>query len=277
MVDAIIFAYGVIFREFWALVRVSWFPFTLAALVLYVSLTGYLAELLSFLAAPNERVASLALGILTSGILLSLFCYGVAILAIGRVAAGAVEKHALFQFRAKTAEWRLFAGYLRFILLAAMVAVALTFLALFVAPRLDISSGVASIVATRIGWVAIYFLLVRIGFFIAPVAAYQEGPIIRAAWTASRWNILSIAGLIALLMLPGLLIQIGGEYLLGEWSVPPFVAGHLPFADYARFMQRMLGGFLIVLSVSLFVTIVLLTAASVSFYKAVSPASFLKR
>ena len=266
--NAVIFAYRVLFRQFWVLVRVSWLPFTLAALVLYGSLESYLAGLLAFLAAPNERTASLALGTLTGGVLVSLFCYAVGIAAIGRVIAGATARPSIFQFQAERAEWRLYAAYLRFLLLTAIVAAVLTFLAQYVAPRLGIPGRMASTAATGIGCVAVYALVVRIGFFIAPLAANKQGPIIRAAWATSRQDVLRTAGLLIFLVLPGLLIQTAGEYLLREWLGISLFGGDVPIVDSTRFLERALAGFLTVVSASVFVTIVLLTAGSVSFYEA---------
>src|SRR5689334_24519101 len=65
---AALFAYRFFFRRFRIIVRLLSLPMIAAGLVLYACLDSYLAELLRFLASPNPRIATLALGVLAAGI-----------------------------------------------------------------------------------------------------------------------------------------------------------------------------------------------------------------
>src|ERR1700680_3778523 len=81
-IEAALFAYRLLFREFLAIAKLSLLPVTAAGVVLYASVSGYLSELRVFLASPNPHAASLALGLLAAGLFLSLFCYAMAVAAV---------------------------------------------------------------------------------------------------------------------------------------------------------------------------------------------------
>src|ERR1700730_10313801 len=85
---AALFAYKFFIRRFWSVLRLLALPMLAAGLVLYVCVSLYLSDLLRFLGAPDPHVASFALGILAAGILLSLFCYAIAVAAITNLALG---------------------------------------------------------------------------------------------------------------------------------------------------------------------------------------------
>jgi hypothetical protein len=265
--EAASFAYGFFFRQFRETLTVALFPFCLAGLLLYAFLNGYLSKLLLFLSAPNPHAASLGLGLLAAGIFLSLFCYTVAIAAVAELVQGRQVVSRLFRFKAQRQEWRLYAAYLRFLFLLTIIIASLSFLVIQVLPHLSLSRTFAGASAAILGFIAACWLTVRVGFLIAPLAAEKEGSILRRALQLSSRETLRISGLVILLVLPGLLIQTLGEYALRAWAEAPPVMEDIPVADYARFMERMLPGFLVVVSLSLFVTIVLLTAGAVAFYE----------
>ena len=264
---AALFSYKFFVRRFWSVVRLLVLPIVAAGLVLYVCLSLYLSELLRFLGAPNPRVASFALGILAAGIFLSLFCYAIAVVSITNLALGKVERHDWFRFRAERQTWRVYAAYMRFLLLLCLVFISVYLFSAYVAPFLSVATTSMRWALTILSVLVIYCLTARVGFLIAPVVAAGEGPVLRKAWQLSARDFWRNCVLILLLIVPGLLVQVAGEYVLqfGAWA--PRVAGTLSFAAYTRVMGEMLGSFLVVVSLSSFVTIVLLTVGAVAVYQ----------
>ena len=264
---AALFSYKFFVRRFWSVVRLLALPIVAAGLVLYVCMSLYLSELLQFLGAPNPRVASFALGILAAGIFLSLFCYAIAVVAITNLALGKVEPGAWFHFRAERQVWRVYAAYMRFLLLLSLVFISVYLFSAYVAPLLPVARNSMRWALTILSVLAVYCLTARVGFLIAPVVAAGEGPVLRRAWQQSASDFWRNCGLIILLIVPGLLVQVAGEYVLqfGAWA--PAWPANLSFAAYTRVMGEMLGSFLVVVSLSSFVTIVLLTVGAVAVYQ----------
>jgi hypothetical protein len=264
---AALFSYKFFVRRFWSVVRLLLLPIVAAGLVLYVCMSLYLSELLQFLGAPNPRVASFALGILAAGIFLSLFCYAIAVVAITNLALERIEPGAWFRFRAERQVWRVYAAYMRFLLLISVVFISVYLFSTYMAPLLPVGRNSMRWALTVLSVLAVYCLTARVGFLIAPVVAGGEGPVLRKAWQQSAPDFWRNGGLIILLLVPGLLVQVAGEYGLrfGAWA--PRAAGNLSFAAYTRIMGEMLGSFLVVVSLSSFVTIVLLTVGAVAVYQ----------
>jgi hypothetical protein len=267
-VAAAFFAYKFFVHRFWSVLRLLALPIIGAGLVLYVCISLYLSELLRFLGAPDPRVASFALGMLATGIFLSLFCYAIAVAAISNLVLGKVERRRpWFHFGAERQEWRVYAAYMRFLLLLALVFVSVYLFSTYVGPLFATAQNAVRWALAILSAVAVFCLTARVGFLVAPVVATSEGPVLRRAWQQSARDFWRNCGLIILLIVPGLLVQIAGEYVLkfGAWT--PQMAGNLSFADYTRVMGGMLGSFLVVVSLSSFVTIVLLTAGAVAAYQ----------
>ena len=264
---AALFSYKFFVRRFWSIVRLVVLPMAGAGLVLYVCISMYLSELLQFLGTPNPRVASFALGILAAGIFLSLFCYAIAVTAITNLALGKVEQGPWLHFRVERQEWRVYAAYMRFLLLLSLVFVSVYLLSTYGTPLLAVAQNSMRWALTALSALFVFFLTARVGFLVAPMVAASEGPVLRKAWQQSARDFWRNGGLLILLIVPGLLVQVAGEYVLqfGAWA--PRVAGTLSFADYTRVMGEMLGSFLVVVSLSSFVTIVLLTVGAVAAYQ----------
>jgi hypothetical protein len=263
---AALFAYKFFVHRFWSVLRLLALPIIAAGLVLYVCISLYLSELLRFLGAPDPRVASFALGMLAAGIFLSLFCYAIAVAAISNLVLGKVERRRpWFHFGAERQEWRVYAAYMRFLLLLGLVFVSVYLFSTYVGPLLASAQNTTRWMLTTLSFLIVFCLTARVGFLVAPVVATSEGPVLRKAWQQSARDFWRNCGLIILLIVPGLLVQIAGEYVLRAWV--PHVAGNLSFADYTRVMGGMLGSFLVVVSLSSFVTIVLLTVGAVAAYQ----------
>ena len=265
--SAALVAYKFFIHRFWAVLRLLALPIIAAGVVLYVCVSLYLSELLRFLGAPDPRVASFALGILAAGIFLSLFCYAIAVAAITNLALGKPERRPWFRFGAERQEWRVYAAYMRFLLLLGLVFISVYLFSTYVGPLLAPAQDAARWTLTTLSVVVIFSLTARVGFLVAPVVATSEGPVLRKAWQQSARDFWRNCGLIILLVAPGLLVQIAGEYVLqfGAWA--PHLGGNLSFADYTRVMGGMLGSILVVVSLSSFVTIVLLTVGAVAAYQ----------
>ena len=264
---AALFSYKFFACRFWSVVRLLALPIVAAGLVLYVCINLYLSQLLQFLGTPNPRVASFALGILAAGIFLSLFCYAIAVTAITNMALGKIERRPWFHFPAERQVWRVFAAYMRFLLLLSVVFIAVYLLSVYVAPLLAVAGNFMHWALTILSVLSVYFLTARVGFLIAPVVAASEGTVLRKAWQQSASDFWRNCGLITILIVPGLLVQVAGEYVLqlGAWA--PRLVGSLSFVAYTRAMEEMLGGFLVVVSLSSFVTLVLLTVGAVAAYQ----------
>lgn len=262
-----LFAYRFFVHRFWSVLRLLALPIIAAGLVLYVCVSLYLSELLRFLGAPDPRVASFALGILAAGIFLSLFCYAIAVAAITNLALGKTERRRWFHFGAERQEWRVYAAYMRFLLLLGLVFISVYLFSTYVGPLFAGMQNGVRWTLTTLSILAVFGLTARVGFLVAPVVAASEGPVLRKAWQQSARDFWRNCALIILLIVPGLLVQIAGEYVLQFGSWAPRVAGNLSFADYTRVMGAMLGSFLVVVSLSSFVTIVLLTVGAVAAYQ----------
>ncbi len=265
--EVVRFAYGFFFRRFWTLLRLVWFPFFLAGFLLYQCFSGYLAQLLLYLSAPNPHAASLGLGWLAAGVLMPLFCYAVAIAAISGLMLEGTDKGTLVHFQAQRREWRLYAAYLRFLLIVAVAIGLIAFSSIFALSRLDIPRPLGIWVPVVLGFAAVYWLVARVAFFIVPLAAEKQGPILRSAWKSSGSDILRISGLIFILLVPGVVVQILGEYVLRKLMAAPAVTGNPPLVDYAHFVGQFLLGFLVVAGLSSFITVTLLTAGAIAYYR----------
>ena len=258
--------YTFFFRNLWLIVRLAFVPIIAAGLVLYVSLNRYLADLLLFLENHNPRVASLALGTLAGGLFLSLFCYAIAVSAISDLALGKTAKGTMVALKATRQVWRIYAAYLRLLLLLSVVLVAACLASAYVAPLLPIYGAIGPWVLASASILAVVWLFARIGFMVAPVIAVSEGPVLRRAKEESARDLGRNCILILLLLVPGVLVLAAGGYVFGIESGSLW-GGTLPLVDSTRAMSQTLGAVVTVVSLSLFVTIVLLTAGGIAAYQ----------
>jgi hypothetical protein len=268
--DATYAAYGLLVRDFGSVLRAIILPVTAAGLVLYWSIGFYLSELLFFLGSPDARVASLALGTLAAGLFVSLFFYAMAAVAVSDVVrqGRVVGLH----FRAQRQEWRVYAAYLRLLLVVSAILGAVGVLAVPAASLPFLRQEVIPWSTGILVSVVLYWLFARVGFLVIPVVAGSEGTILRRAYEMSAHHLWRNCALISVLLLPGVALQIAGEYALRAATGKPFAGGNLPLADSARLMGDTLGGFLVVSSLSISISIVLLTAGAMSVYRVI-PAS----
>ena len=252
-------------RNFWQLVGSLLLPILAAGLVLYVTLSWYLSDLLLFLEVPNPRLASLALGTLAAGLFLSLFCYAIAVSSICDLAMGKQRGRKWTHLKAQRQEWRLFAAYMRLLLLVSVVFAVAFLIWAYLVPLLSIPASLSLWVPRLICIVGVIWLIARIGFLVAPVVAGSEGAVLRKSAEISARDLLRNCTLIALLLLPGMLVLVGGGYAF-QLGAGSFHAA-LPLAGSARSMKEMLGAFVTVTTLSLLVDIVLLTVGGIAAYQ----------
>jgi hypothetical protein len=203
---------------------------------------------------------------LAAGIFLSLFCYSVAVSAVMNAVLAKPQKSPWALLRSARQDWRVYAAYLRLLLILSAGLLASLSAGLYAAPRFGISQTTISWALTVLSGIGAYWLIARIGFLVAPVIAAGEGPVLRAAWAQSRRHPLRNCLLIALLGAPGCLLWFSGEFLFRFESGLASVAGGLKPRALCNGDGANAGTFIALASVSAFVSIVLLTAGAMRLY-----------
>lgn len=151
----------------------------------------FFVELQRYLVAPSERLASLALGIITAGLLLGMFIFSVIAATIVSAALDR-ELRGWRYFAVSRPVWRIYAAYLRCLLLGTGLVCAYAG-AISTSALMQMPIGLLIHVLFGIG---LALLAARCIFLAAPIAcATTDGPIIRTAWSLSYgafWQILSM-------------------------------------------------------------------------------------
>jgi hypothetical protein len=260
------FAYRFLFSRFWLLLRVLLLPILAAGLVLYICLRAYISQLLLFLGSPGPQVASIALGTLAAGIFLSLFCYSLAVSSVMNILLGKPQRSPWALLRTERQDWRVYAAYLRLLLIMTAGLLGAAIVGASVAPLFQISQASAPWLLTLLSAVAVYWLVARIGFLVAPVIAGGEGPVLRAGWSRSSRSALRNCLLIALLGAPACMVWFAGEFLFRADSAISYATAGSTLGGYARAMAETLGEFVALASASSFLAIVLFTAGGMHGY-----------
>jgi hypothetical protein len=254
-------------RQLPQLVRLSWAPTAAIAVVQYISLRAYLSELMAFISSGDPRAASVALGALSAGLFVSVFISSVAVSAVADLAVGDRGEPGWMQFSARRHVWRIYAAYLRFLLLATGLFAAVYLAAGLLLPLFKWSRSIMAERAALVALAGLVCLFARIGFPIPAVVARSRGTVLRKALHAGAHDFPRNIAIVLLLSLPGLAIEIIGEYLLRLGSGPARIRIDLPISYYAQALEHRLPEFVILSSISVMVALVLLTAASVICYR----------
>jgi hypothetical protein len=255
-----IFAYRFVSQNFFQLLRLSWVSLLLASVTLYATLEGYMAEVLVFLRTSDMRAASVALALITGGIVICLFFYAAIAVSAARLAlSGMLKKE---QGQALRSEWRLFAAHLR--LLLCSLALFVIAVLLFGPVRAIVPWPTVSLLLVGVTGAALCWFFTRAGFLAPAVAASETGPILRRAWSLSRGHSWRIAIIIGALALPAVLLQLGGEVLLRASVSGPLLA---PLTEQMTHMRQALPLFVCVLSFALFLNVLLVTAGCAFVYR----------
>ena len=259
--------FGIVVREFWPLLRVLLLPSSATAVVLYLSLKAYLLKLIAFIPSGNPQTASLALGALAAGVFLSMFLAAVAISSVTDLVLLKRRNPRWFNFNIRRQEWRLYAAYLRFLLVAAGFLTAIYVLSALVLPALTTSAATVGIVSASLTIGGCYWLFARLGFLIAPIVARSSGTVLRKAVHQGSGDFGRNLALVVLLSFPGLVIEIAGEHLFRLGSGPTRVEITLPLIYYARALEHRLMEFVFLSSLSAFLTLVLFTTGAIVCYR----------
>ena len=261
------FACAFVVSEFVPVIRILAVPGLAVALFLYVSLRGYLSGLTQFISTDDARAASLALGALAAGIFGCLFVAAVVVSALLDLALTGHGRGSWIQFRARRQVWRLYAAYLRVLLVMSGFVAATYLLSVFLLPRLTSSPAVIGLISATVIIAGCYGLSARLGFMIAPIVAQTTGSVLRKAVQAGSGDVARNVATILLLSFPGVVIELAGEYLFRLGSRPARIEITLPLVAYARALGNRLGEFVFLSTIAILVTIVLITAASIACYR----------
>jgi hypothetical protein len=260
-------AYGFLLHNLAPLVRILFLPLVAFAAALYFSIAAYLSELVQFIASGDPHAASVALAALTAGIMLTTFCGAVGVSSVVDVALGRASRKTIFQFRTGRQTWRLYAAYLRFLLVIAGFLSADYLFSALLLPLLTSSPAwrIGTGTALAIGGVVV--LVAWLGFPVAAIVARTEGTVLRKALHQGWRAVLQNCAVVLLLAGPALLIEILSEYLVRLGTMSPRVLVNIPLANYARALEHGLPRFVLVATIATFVTIALFASGSVFHYQ----------
>jgi len=240
-------------------------PAVLGWIALYLSLFLYMKELERYLNNPNDRIASLVLGLATAGLLVTLFLHTVIVASVTALALGSETRGWKF-FSAARREWRLYAADLRMLLIVGIwigVMRLLQFAAGWASLPASFRLVLDVIMACGLG-----FLAVRVWSLVAPVSVEStHGEILRRAWRYSAGNFWRLAAIVAALLLAGLAVEAVCEIAMrAAGLIPPFPSS-ASLADYAVIYRGALPGVMAVVGIAYLVSNILMTAARVSVYR----------
>ena len=114
--DAVGFSFSFLFRNVAQIAARIALPAMAGWIIFYVTFFLYLMELERYLGDPNDRIASLVLGLATAGLLATLFMHSIIVSSIVSLALGLKEAGWKY-FRIGRPAWRLYAADLRFVLI----------------------------------------------------------------------------------------------------------------------------------------------------------------
>ena len=261
-------SYGFLFRELRPLAQLLLAPFAATTLVIYASLWAYVSELIAFIASGDARAASVALGALTAGIFLCMFFVAIAVSSVVDLILGKRRSGGWIHLHPARQDWRLYAAYLRFLLVLSGYLSAVYLVCALALPAVGASRTTIGVVSVSAAIAGFYVLFARIGFLIPAIVAGSTGAVLRKALHEGSGSFCRNLVIVALASVPGLVIQIAGEALfkVGTGSMRG-VKLDLPIMLYARALETRLPEFALLFSLSGFVTLVLFTAGSVLCYR----------
>jgi hypothetical protein len=263
--DALVFAFGFVFRNPGAILRRLAVPGVLGCITLYILLWGYCTQLTDFLGFPSEGLASRVMGIAAVAILIMLLLHAIVVARLGALLAGQTTTSPVFLGISATA-WRIYAADLRLVLAFGVYGVAIL-LAINGLNRLAMPPVLPALLSVA-GWLLLVWLLARCWFFLAPVSlrAQDEGVLV-LCWRQSEGLLLPM--ILVLLLLTGVMLILlsGGELLLRAGGILSPVPEALSFAGAIGFYERNLWPFVLLVSLVYLVGTSLMTAARVRLYQ----------
>jgi hypothetical protein len=240
-------------------------PTLTGAILFYGSMNLYLLNFERYLIRPTDRVGSLVLGLVAAGFLTITFVQAVISSEVASRFLGRPDGGWPF-FRVTSRVWRLYAAYLRFVLVCAVYIVAVQivrlvageFLVLPLLPLLDALVLVAGL----------FYLTARIGLLVAPVAvATDKGPVVREAWRLSKGNFRGLALVVGSFLILGLVLETLGEILLHTSGLGIVISPGMLLVDVVRSYRMALPGVVVIVSLSYLAAIVPGNVAGLSAYR----------
>jgi hypothetical protein len=262
------FAFRFVFRDgakIWPRVAL---PMVAGGIALYGALYLYLFELEHYLMRPNDRIASLVLGLATAGLLVTLFSHSVTTAAITSLALDREDRGWKY-FCVSRRAWRTYAAYLRFLLLCAgfIAGVELFWLLLNqIWPTTVIDFGAdASLL------IGLAILAVRAGYLAGPVAAANDrGRVLREAWRLSSQHFWKLTVTVIVIAVPGFGIEAVCESLVRMASLAPPIVHDMPLSDLVANYRESLPAVVVAVGLAYAVSVVLLVAASAAAYRQIT-------
>jgi hypothetical protein len=196
------------------------------------------------------------------------------VLALGLTeAALGRPRHSKFFFRAGLLEWRLYAAYLRVLLLAAIAVggpVAVGWAVghlLAAAGRIDLVPWAFSVAyaAMLAGLLAI---AIRIRFLLAPVVVMERGPVIRRSLALSSGISFRLLLITAICLAPGIVVQLLAETATRHAGLMPPVQSGASFETLVGVLRGILPEFVTISMAAYFVSLILLVGAAAAVYRA---------
>ncbi len=239
-------------------------PVVVGGLLLYGSLYLYLLNLERYLVQPAGRVGSVVLGLAAAGFLTVAFVQAVISSEVASRFLGRPDGGWPF-FCVTRRVWRLYAAYLRFVLVCAVYIVAVQiiqlvageFLVLPLLPLLDTLALVAGL----------FYLTARIGLLVAPVAvAADKGSVVREAWRLSAGNFRGLALVVVGFLILGFVLETLGEILLRATGLGIGISADMLLVDVVRSYRMALPGVVTVVSLSYLVATISGNVAGLAAY-----------
>lgn len=251
-------------------------PLVLSWVVFYLSFTGYLNQLQRFMHTPNDRAASLLLGWTAIGFMVFLFLHSSIAISITEMILKPEKKVRWLGFRIGRNVWRLYAAHLRVLLMVAVGSLAVVgFVA--VGRRLGLLPHSAHALYMALAYLAIALFIavlsVRIVFVMAPLCVAEKGSIVRRAWAVTSAAPVRTTIIIALLLVPGLILLIAGNYLMVATGVFPEIPQPVSLAIAAQTLKAILPIYLALFVLSYFVSVTLLSFGAVTVYRNLAASS----
>jgi hypothetical protein len=269
--STVAFAYGFAIRNAWKILGRVLLPAIGFWASLYFSFAAYLIELERFLRQPNDHAASLVLGLAMTGFLLPLFFHSILMVAVCKLALGKDTPGGWLQMHVSRDEWRLYAALLRLLLIAAIALSALYAVFWGIGLLTGTSSGGAlwvPFLAQLVGMAAVVWAAMAVSLLLAPIALEETGQIVRRAWRLACRSILPL-GIVAIsFVVPCVLIQMIGEYIMRHSGLVPPMSEQPTLLDIVTVFRSILPALLLVLTVSYVVGATLFAAGAVPAYSA---------
>ena len=286
--------YRFLFRRFLAILGLSWLP-ALALAVVGTLWLGHFAADVTLVSKGTSPAYWLALDALALFASLAFFTAAIAV-PLTREALGLHDETVFAHFVVGRRELRLFLALLRFALLLVAAAVLLTFVLGFAVrtgmPVLLAKMGAASetnaawrgiplraLVLGGTGFVlvsALVFLTLRLGFFLAPIAAIEEHARVTRAWILSSRNFWRVLIVTLALAVPVDLLARGAEFALFGRQLQALLPQALAARDPALLAGWTAGHAVVLAAIGstvLTLLIALFAGASAMAYRTLMPAS----